>query len=224
MMSVSVADLSFTVMPADPQGDVVVKTEAISKGTLLKLFRYSFSQLYQSTIDDQFRIQRTTKHDVQKERVRDGDASFDYDAKRVTYIEIDPSDRNRPPRRIASEIGPMTQDMVSAIYYLRTQPLAVGKRFELRVSDSGLVYRVPVVVTGRDVQKSVIGKVNCFRLEPEIFGPGRLIEQKGRMVVWVADDPARTPIKALIDSQYGKIEIKLKEARNESSASSQKSS
>ena len=209
-VSIAVADLTFNVTQANSQGDVLIKTKAVSKGTLLKLFRYSFSQSYESTVDDSFRILRTTKHDVQKQRVRDGDAGFDYDQKRVTYVETDPKDPNRPPRRIASEIGPAVHDMASAIYFLRLQPLSVGKRFEITVSDSGLVYRVPIMVTGREMQKTVLGKINCFKVEPEIFGPGRLIEQKGKMVIWFADDSKQTPVKAQIDSQYGKIEIKLK--------------
>src|SRR5205085_12499450 len=114
-------------MPANSGGDLLIRTEAVSRGTLLKLFRYNFSQTYESTIDGQFRILRTTKHDVQKDRVRDGDANFDYEQKRVTYVETDPKGPNRPPRSIASEISSAMQDMISAIYYLRIQPLSVGK-------------------------------------------------------------------------------------------------
>jgi len=210
LMTVSVADLKFTASQADSSGDLLIKTEAISKGTLLKLFRYSFLQTYESTIDSHFRIIRTTKHDVQKDRVRDGDADFDYDQHRVTYVETDPKDPNRPPRRIASEIGPVMQDMVSAIYYLRTQPLSVGHALEIQVSDSGLVYKVPVSVTLREQMKTVLGRVNCWRVEPQIFGTGRLIEQEGKMMIWFADDAKHTPVRAVIDSQYGKIEVKLR--------------
>ena len=211
-LSISVADLTFVASQANSAGDLLVKTDATSKGTLLKLFRYSFAQSYQSTIDAHFRILRTTKHDVQKDRVRDGDATFNYTDGKVMYVETDPKDPNRPPRRIASEISSPMHDMISAIYYLRLQPLEVGKRFDLQVSDSGLVYRVPIAVTGRQELKTAIGRINCFKVEPEVFGPGRLIEQKGRMIIWFADDAKHTPVRASIDSQYGKIEIKLKSA------------
>lgn len=210
-ISVSVAELTFTATTAPDSKELTVKTDAISKGTLLKLFRYSFAQNYVSTIDhENFRILETTKRDVQKERVRESEALFDYSQKSVTWIETDPKDRNRPPRRIASDLTGETHDMVSAIYALRLQPLASGKRFDLTVSDSGLIYKVPIVVTGRELQNTEIGKVWCFKIEPEVFGRGRLIEQKGKMVVWMTDDTRRIPVKARIDSQYGKIEIKLK--------------
>ncbi len=210
-ISVSVAELTFTATTAPDSKELTVKTDAISKGTLLKLFRYSFAQNYVSTIDlENFRILKTTKRDVQKERVRESEALFDYTQKSVTWIETDPKDRNRPPRRIASDLIGETHDMVSAIYALRLQPLAIGKRFDLTISDSGLIYKVPVVVTGREQQNTELGKLWCFKIEPEVFGRGRLIEQKGKMIIWVTDDIRRIPVKARIDSQYGKIEIKLK--------------
>ncbi|MEQ1646066.1 MAG: DUF3108 domain-containing protein, partial [Pyrinomonadaceae bacterium] len=191
-ISVSVAELTFTATEAPDSNELTVKTAAISKGTLLKLFRYSFAQNYTSTIDlKNFRILTTTKRDVQKERVRESNAVFDYGEKSVTWIETDPKDLNRPPRRIASDLPGDAHDMVSAIYRLRMEQLAVGKRFDLTVSDSGLVYKVPVVVTRREQQSTEIGKVWCFKIEPEVFGPGRLIEQKGKMVVWVTDDTRR---------------------------------
>ena len=163
IQGIAVADLTFTVDRAEGS-DFLIKAEAKSKGTLLKLFRFSFLQRFESTIDDRdFRVIRTVKHDVQKERVRDSEALFDYGDKRVTWTETDPKEPMKPPRRIASEIEGTTHDLISGVYSLRMLPLAVGKTFTLKVSDSGLVYDVPVKVTGREMQKTEIGKVMCFR-------------------------------------------------------------
>ncbi len=210
-VGISVADLTFTATQQPGSKELLIKTDAVSKGTLLKLFKYSFLQQYESTVDlDSFRIAKTTKHDVQKERVRDSEAIFDYTEKRVRYVETDPKDKNRPPRRIASEISEPLYDMVSAIFYARMAPLATGKRFDLAVSDSGLVFQVPIVVTGRETMSTAIGKVSCFKLEPEIFGKDRLIEQNGKMIVWITDDARRIPVRAQINTSFGKVEVKLK--------------
>ncbi len=209
-ISVSVGEFNFETAP-DGNGNLVIKSEAVSKGTLLKLFRYSFLQQYESTVDPTFRIVRTTTHDVQKSRVRDSEALFDDTGRRVTFVETDPKDRNRPPRRIASEIGAVMHDMISAIYWLRLQPLAPGDKFDVAVSDSGLVYSVPVNVTGRRVLDTALGKKTaCLVVEPLMFGDGRLIEQKGKMVIFMTDDDRHIPVKAEVDSEYGKINIKLK--------------
>lgn len=213
---IAVADLSLTLSKAPDGEDYVVKAEAKSKGTLLKFFRFSFLQEMQSSIDsDGFRAMRTVKHDVQKDRVRNSEALFDYTERRVTYVETDPNEPMRPPRRIASEIdNVVSHDLISGIYSLRLMPLTVGKTFRMSVSDSGLVYDIPIRITAREVQKTIFGKQWCFRVEPEVFGPNRLIEREGSMQIWITDDARRLPVRSVVNSPYGKIDIRLKAAKN----------
>jgi hypothetical protein len=207
---VPVADLTFVVSDGTP-GQLVVRADARSKGTLLKLARYSFLYSFASNIETaNFRIQSTERKTTEKDRVRNGEARFNYDEKRVTYVETDPAEPMKAPRKIASDIDGKTQDVVSGIYSLRLLPLAVGKRFELTVSDSGLVYDVPVRVTGREQQRTVFGKVWCYRVEPDVFGPGRMIEDKGSMIIWIMDDPRRIPVRARINTSFGRVEVKLR--------------
>lgn len=212
---IAIADLSFTLQK-DPNGeDYLVKAEAKSKGTLLKLFRFSFLQELQSSIDsDSFRATRTVKHDVQKDRIRNSEAVFDYGVRRVLYVETDPNEPMRPPRRIASEIDDVSHDLISGLYSLRLMPLAVGKSFRMSVSDSGLVYEIPVRVTAREQQKTIFGRQWCFRVEPQIFGRNRLIEREGDMTIWITDDARRLPVRSVVNSPYGKIDIRLKSAKN----------
>ena len=210
LRGIPVADLTFSAAPVGAN-ELTVRSEAKSKGTLLKLIGYSFLQQYESTLDiEKFRILKTTKHDVQKQRVRDSEALFNYKDKMVSFVETDPKDRMRPPRRIASEIGEQMYDMISAVYAVRLMPLTVGKKYEFPVSDSGLVYKVPFTVTGHELQKTVLGKIWCWRVEPDIFGAGRLIEQKGKMVIWMTDDALQLPIRAEVQTSLGKVDIKLK--------------
>lgn len=210
---IAIADLNFSVAKADDKNNFLIKSEVKSKGSVLKLFRYSFLQQINSTVDaEEFRVLKTVKHDVQKDRVRDSEAVFDYRQNRVSYIETDPNDTARPPRRIASEIRETTQDMVSGIYALRLLPLAVGASFEVYVSDSGLVYKIPVRVAAREQQKSIFGKVWCFRVVPEVFGTNRLIEKEGSITIWITDDARRLPVRAQINSDIGRVEVKLKSA------------
>jgi hypothetical protein len=39
-----------------------------------------------------------------------------------------------------------------------------------------------------------------------------LIEQKGKMTVWITDDQRRVPVRAQVKTGIGKINIKLKSA------------
>jgi hypothetical protein len=210
LRGIAIGDISFTVARSEP-GDYLLKAEARSKSTLLKLFRYSLLQEVQTTIAGQeFKALRTVKHDVQKDRIRNSEALFDYKEERVTYVESDPNEPMRAPRRIASELAGPTHDLLSGLYTLRLLPLAVGRTFELAVSDSGLVYKIPVRVAAREKQKSVLGNTWCYRVEPDVFGPGRLVESEGSMVIWITDDAKRIPVRAVIKAPIGKLDIKLR--------------
>jgi Protein of unknown function (DUF3108) len=212
LRGISVAELTFTVEKDSNEKNYLIKADAVSKGTLLKLFRFSFIQNIESVVDKElFRASKTVKFDQQGDRIRKSEAVFDYQEKKVTYIENDPKDLMKAPRKIASSIeNAETHDIITAIYQLRRLPLAVGKKFELNVSDSGLVYKIPVSVTKREQQNSVSGKVWCFRVEPQVFGEGRFIEQKGSMIIWISDDAKRLPIRSIINASVGKLDVKLK--------------
>ena len=212
---IAVADLNFTVERATDNRNYLIKSDASTKGSLLKLFNQRFVQKYESTVDSgNFAVKRTVKRDEQGDRVRESEALFDYAERKVIYVETDPNDAARPPRQIASPIPADTQDFVTAIYTLRRLPLAVGKTFEITVSDSGLVYKIPVRVVAREQQKSILGRVWCFRLVPEIFGANRLIDQKGEMTLWITDDARRLPVRSQININIGRFEVKLKKIEN----------
>lgn len=214
-LGIPVADMTFTVSRDEASGNLVLNGVARSKGTLLKLFRFSFLQTIGSTVEPgDFTTLRTVKHDVQKERVRDSEAAFDYENNTVTYIETDPKDLSRPPRTIASQITPEVSDILSGLYSLRFRPLEVGTEFNISVSDSGLVYEIPVKVAEREEQKTIFGKVMCLRLEPQIFGDGRLIGGEGSMKLWITDDARRIPVRSEVKASVGEFEIKLQAAEN----------
>jgi hypothetical protein len=215
LRGIDVADLNFKIIKAPDGGGnrLLFQGEAISKGTLMKIARFSFLQKIDSTVDaNNFRILHTIRRDEQKDRIRDGEAQFDYKSNRVVYREIDPNNPERAPRTITSPLETATHDLLSAVYFLRRQPLAVGKDFELSVSDSGVVYQIPVKVVAREQLKTVIGKVWTLRVEPEVFGDRRLVPGEGKMIIWFTDDARHLPVRSQIQADIGKIEIKLKQA------------
>jgi len=221
LLSFTIADLSFKISKIEDTQNYFVESKATSRGTLTKLFSFSFLQKIDSTVDgEKLQVLKTKKLDDQGKRVRESEAMFDYENKQVTYIETDPKDPSRPPRNVASKLEPNTQDVVSAVYMLRRMPLAVGKIFRIKISDSGLVYDVPIKITDRERKKSILGKRWCWRIEPEIFGEGKFIEQKGSLVIWITDDTERIPVLAKLDTKLGNVEIKLQKIQRGTSANS----
>jgi hypothetical protein len=185
--------------------------EAVSKGILRKLFGLNFRQRVESTVElASFSVLQTNKVDEQGKRQRISEAVFDRNSGKVVWTERDPNDPNRPPRVVTNQLTGTVQDIASAFYFLRTQPLALGQSFEMLVSDSGQIYRTPVRVTERKKMKTVLGQVWTLRVEPEIFGEGHLLRGKGKLSIWFTDDERRVPVKAHISNELGTLDIKLK--------------
>lgn len=214
-LSATIGDLIFEVGNVSDDGRLQLKTEAKSRGTLVNWFNYSFLQKVETSADAKgLHAFSNTKHDVQKEKIRDSVSRFDYQNQKVMWVESNPKEPTDPPRTIASDLDGPTHDIVSAIYFMRTLPLAVGYSTAINVSDSGLVYRIPVRVVKRERQKTVLGNIWCFRVEPLVFGPGRFFEQEGRMEIWITDDARRIPVRAQVNAAVGKVDIRLKRVSN----------
>jgi hypothetical protein len=197
---------------------LVLTTEVISKGFFSKLFGVTFKFHAESQVEPVgFHVMRTTKTDEQGKRVRTSEAVFDQQAKTVEYTERDPNNTQQAPRVITAALEGPTQDIVSAIYFLRTQPLTPGQTFNIAISDSGRVYQVPAqVVAEKKKMKSVIGKVEVVRVDVDLFGPGRPVaEGKGKMSIWVTSDERHVPVKARLSHDMGQLDITLKSIQRE---------
>jgi hypothetical protein len=226
LRGINVAELRFTVMRAPAAATSATATdkqaapmlrftlEAFTKGILRKLFGLNFHQRIESTVEPaSFAVLQTNKIDEQGKRQRISEAIFDRNAGKVVWTERDPNDPNRPPRVVTNQLSGAVQDIASAFYFLRTQPLALGQSFEMLVSDSGQIYRTPVRVTERKRMKTALGQLWTLRVEPEIFGEGHLLRGKGKMSIWFTDDARRVPVKAQINNELGRLDITLKKAQ-----------
>jgi len=112
--------------------------------------------------------------------------------------EKDLTQPNAPPKHDENEIPPCVEDVISAFYFARAQPLEVGKRFVMPINDGSKTHEVVVEVQARERIQTPLGSREAIRLEPKVFGG--LYRRKGRMQIWVSDDEQRLPlrIKAMI--------------------------
>ena len=227
LKKVDVADFRFTASKQPPQpslqkissgygehkdGDPYLLKftgDVSSKGFFAKLFNLRFREQIESIVDPaSFTVRKTKKVDVQGKRARVSETI--YSDGKVTWVEKDPNDPSRPPREAVATFAGQVQDVLSAIYYLRTQPLEVGKSFEITISDSGVVYQVPVRVIEKKRKKTVLGRVETFLVEPEVFGADRMISGEGRFSIWLTNDSRRVPVSARIKMKYGTFDITLR--------------
>ena len=183
-----------------------------SKGFFARLFNLKFRERVESTVEPiSFTVQKTKILDEQGKRVRETQATFDRSKGKMTWTLRDPNNPSAEPRQKTADFSGQLQDVLSAIYFIRTQPLAVGKSFEIFIGDGGNVYKIPVKVVEKKRMKTVLGRVDVFRVNPELFGPDRLIdEEKGEFSIWVTADARHIPVGGRIKTDYGTFDIKLK--------------
>jgi hypothetical protein len=191
---------------------LVFNAEVSSKGFFTRLFNLNFRELVESVVEPRsFTMQRTKIHDEQGKRVRTTEAVFDRSKGKMSWTQREPNNPSREPRHIVTDFSGQLQDVLSAIYFIRTQPLEVGKSFEVFIGDGGRVYRTPVKVTEKKRMKTILGRVEVVKIDPELFGPDRLIDNaKGQFSLWVTNDHRRIPVSAKIKTDYGTFDVKLK--------------
>ena len=225
LRGINVVDIVFDAQRKEPSSSesgvlqsehmMLFKGEVKSKGWFGKLFGINFNYLIESLVDERsLSVLRTNKLDEQGKRVRVSEAVFDRDQNRVTWTERDPNSPERPPRVVTSQTtGPMIHDIVSALYYLRTQQLSPGQFIDLQMSDSGLVFHIPARVVEKKRLKTTLGKVPTVRVEIGVFGPQGLVARSGSFSVWFTDNSRHIPVRARIETEFGRLDLNLKSVR-----------
>lgn len=183
--------------------------DVASKGLFPRIAGFRFHEHVESMVDaEPFTVLRTSKLEEQGKRVRASEAVFDHEARKVTWTERDPN-QSQPPRTSALEFSEPIQDILTVIYFLRTQKLEVGKSFDVPVSDAGRVYRFAVAVVERKELNTVLGRVNAVRIDPALFGEDG-VARRGSLSIWITEDSRRLPVRAQLKVDLGTFDIKLK--------------
>lgn len=198
--------------PEAPPYALTFTADIASKGFFARLFNLKFRERVESTVEPiSFTVQKTTILDEQGKRVRATEATFDRSKGQMTWTLRDPNNPSAEPRHKITEFSGQLQDVLSAIYFIRTQRLQVGKSFDIFIGDGGRVYQIPVKVVEKKRMKTVLGRVDVLRVNPELFGPGRLMdENEGEFSIWVTADERHIPVAGRAKTEYGTFDIKLK--------------
>jgi hypothetical protein len=239
LRGLNVAEIKFVALapplaanekPADSTSDtaanaaraaLVFRTDIASQGFFVRLFGITFQYHLESIVDAlNFATERTNVIDEQGKRKREGEAVFDRKEQRVTWTERDPNAPAKPPRVVTNSLDDskdsLTNDILTAVYFLRTQIFAQGRSFVVSVSHNGKIYKVPVRVAERTQMPSPFGKVAVWRLEFDVFGADKLIEGKGSMSAWFTDDARHLPVRAKLSGDLGTLELTLKKVDSSS--------
>lgn len=102
-----------------------------------------------------------------------------------------------------------TWDVISGFYYLRSQPLEVGKRIEINIFDSNKFYTAEVDVLRKETIKLYNAEtVNSVIVKPMLKSEG-LFQNKGDILIWLTDDEHKIPVKIETQVPIGKVVAEL---------------
>jgi hypothetical protein len=107
------------------------------------------------------------------------------------------------------DIPPYVQDVLSTLYYVRTQHLEVGQVLYVTNHSGRKIYPLAVRVHRRELVKVPSGTFDCFVVEP-MLKAGGLFKHEGRIWVWLTADQKKMPVLMKTKVIIGTIDAKLK--------------
>jgi uncharacterized protein DUF3108 len=160
---------------------------------------YSVRNRYESFIDVD-RICSWKYIEQQQERGKIRNRTSDYDpvghvatVTRFPLQRIGQKKDTSPPKVESTTIPPFVQDVLSALYYLRTQDLEVGREYRVPAVSGVKNYELVVHVPRRKTIQTPAGTFQTLELIPELKYEGLFIH-RGKSYVYVTDDARKMPV------------------------------
>jgi hypothetical protein len=110
------------------------------------------------------------------------------------------------------EIGSFAQDVLSAMYYVRTQQLEVGKVLKVNSVERHDSQELAVRVLKKETVEVPAGVFDCIVVEPLLTDAG-IFKQEGEVKVWLTDDRLKMPVLMKSKVLVGSIHAELEEFR-----------
>lgn len=117
---------------------------------------------------------------------------------------------NIKTQKVAFE-GDEVLDMLSSLYYVRTQDLPEKGEVYFDIVNRKEQYPLKVVVHGKKKVKVKAGTFNCILVEPKFSGEGIFISKGKSLKVWLTDDKYKMPVKMAVEVFIGSVTAELTE-------------
>lgn len=169
-------------------GQVKIVGEARSSRFVSTLYRVE-DQFESLVFVKDFCSLRLVKHQNEGRRHRESILNILPEKHQAVWQEHNLSTPTAPMKRVQAQSPACVQDVLSALFYMRTQPLTLGESVQFPVNDNGKTYNLTVEIQQRETVKTDAGTFQAIRVEPKVFGG--LFKRPGRMYVWFSDDDER---------------------------------
>jgi hypothetical protein len=212
IFSGSIGDMIFSVSKAENnQADLMtLKVDLVSKGFFPSLFGIKVKDQFSAVVNKgDFGLFSSSKLRQEGKTNTEEKNQVNRKEGRVTYTFRDLANTEAQPKVVETECPNWVQDIISAIYFLRTQELKEGAVIPIPITDHGQNYVIDAVIGKREEVKVDAGKFKTFKVETKAFS-GRLIRKSGELFLWFSDDARRLPVKARVKVSGTTVNIELK--------------
>jgi hypothetical protein len=212
IFSGTIGDMKLSVTrPESPQADLMaLNVELISKGFFPALFGIKVDNQFRAVVSNEdFGLVNSMTHRQEGKVNTEEKNRVLRDEGLVTYIFRDLANPATPPRVLETTCPYWVQDIISAIYFIRTQELKEGQVIAIPITDYGQNYTIEAIIEKREEVKVDAGKFNTIKIETKAFG-GKLIKKSGELFLWFSDDARRLPVKARVKLSGSTINIELR--------------
>ena len=104
-------------------------------------------------------------------------------------------------------IGPCVTDLLSAIFYPASQPLAIGQSFRVPVADAMHTVIVTMKAEARETIKTPLGTYQTIRVQPT--ADAGVVKARGNIWIWYTDDERHIPVQMRARLFWGTITFSL---------------
>jgi hypothetical protein len=190
------------------RNEEVYKISAAVRSTGIVSALFQVVDVFESLFHGRDLCSRQIAKNIQEgRRHRSTLVSFDPKTRQARMEDKDMNRPDLPATRTTSSIPGCVQDVISALYLIRTKNLRVGDLIRLPINDGGRTYDVGVEVQAQEEVKTPAGAFQTFRLEPKVFDG--LFKNKGRMFVWLTNDNKKIPVQLKAKINIGTITAAL---------------
>jgi hypothetical protein len=130
---------------------------------------------------------------------------FDWKNKKADYWQRRVTKEDGPKEQKKTwDLIPFSQNIYTALQYIRIFQLRDGKTYTYHVSDDGRAWDVKATVLRREILKTDLGSFKSIVVQPEVLTEG-ILKPMGEVLFWYTDDDRKFPIKFESKIKIGKI-------------------
>jgi hypothetical protein len=147
---------------------------------------------------------------TETKQIREARQFFDWKTKKASYWEkVVTQEDGVKEHKKEWPLVPYSQNIYTAVQYMRVFQLADGKTYVYHVSDDGRSWDVRGTVVRREILKTDLGNFKTVVIKPVVATEG-VLKAMGEVYFWYTDDDRHFPVRFEAKIKIGKIIGSLK--------------